>query len=543
VSRLASLKTHYEELLNAISPTRRALAKLRAKWGKAGAKDSWLASRYFDLTRDDSARNFVDDRTWIDLEFPKIFAYLDATESPVGGQTLFRKLREYVDDSDELRAQYAAYDTLRSHKSLREEIQLRLTPLQADSNASIADYIFGEPPKKPKYHHLLPVWSLFSLAVPIVVLTQSLPLFLWIAVLAANTVVIARASMYLHRDTEALKDCYRLLDVADGLASVHSDSAALPEFSRLVEAIPLRKRARTALRLFCITRGVVAQSVYLWLNFLFLAELLAYVYTIDRFARVQNELASTFRLVGSLDAAIAVASFLEHRPDHCQPSISDESSIDIAKGYHPLLDHPVKNSIQLNHRSALVTGSNMAGKTTFIKMIGANIVLGRTLGFCFATEAAIPRSSVMASIRGDHSIESGKSHYFAEIEAVHSFIENARRGDCRVFVIDELFSGTNTVERLAAARAVLESLSRNAQVLVTTHDIELQSVLADRYDLYHFREDPEIEGFFDYRLRSGATTARNAIRLLDRMEFPADVVSAAMAYAEEVIEDDSPTDD
>jgi DNA mismatch repair ATPase MutS len=68
-------------------------------------------------------------------------------------------------------------------------------------------------------------------------------------------------------------------------------------------------------------------------------------------------------------------------------------------------------------------------------------------------------------------------------------------------------------------------------VLVTTHDIELQDVLADDYDLYHFREDPDVEGFFDYRLRPGPTTARNAIRLLERMHFPAEVVRAAMGYA------------
>jgi DNA mismatch repair ATPase MutS len=68
--------------------------------------------------------------------------------------------------------------------------------------------------------------------------------------------------------------------------------------------------------------------------------------------------------------------------------------------------------------------------------------------------------------------------------------------------------------------------------LVTTHDVELQPVLADRYDLYHFQEDPDVEGFFDYRLRAGAATARNAIRLLDRMKFPPEVVKIALAYAD-----------
>jgi DNA mismatch repair ATPase MutS len=202
--------------------------------------------------------------------------------------------------------------------------------------------------------------------------------------------------------------------------------------------------------------------------------------------------------------------------------------IDIQAGCHPLLATPVRNSLRLDDRSALVTGSNMAGKTTLIKMIGINIILGRTLGFCLAARAVIPQSGVMASIRSEHSVESGKSHYFGEIERLQTFIESADRGERRVFIIDELFSGTNTVERIAIARAVLEQLGANAQVLVTTHDVELQQYLSDHYDLYHFQENPDIDGFFDYQLMPGPATQRNAIRLLDRIGFPAKVVARAM---------------
>jgi DNA mismatch repair ATPase MutS len=138
---------------------------------------------------------------------------------------------------------------------------------------------------------------------------------------------------------------------------------------------------------------------------------------------------------------------------------------------------------------------------------------------------------VMASIRGEHSVESGKSHYFAEMEAVQGFIESARQGRCRLFLIDELFNGTNTVERLAAGRAVLEALGAHAQALVTTHDVELQDDVAHLYELYYFQEDPDVEGFFDYRLRPGRTTRRNAIRLLARNGFPGDIVDKALEYS------------
>lgn len=169
-------------------------------------------------------------------------------------------------------------------------------------------------------------------------------------------------------------------------------------------------------------------------------------------------------------------------------------------------------------------------------MLGVNVLLAQTLGFCVASAATIPRSSVMASIQAAHSVASGKSHYFSEVETIQSFLAQKASPGCTIFVIDELFSGTNTVERVAIARAILESLGRHALVLATTHDVELRALLADHYDLYHFQEDPEVDGFFDYKLRLGPATARNAIRLLGEVGFPAVVIAKAMQYAEQDVD-------
>src|SRR6185312_408876 len=128
--------------------------------------------------------------------------------------------------------------------------------------------------------------------------------------------------------------------------------------------------------------------------------------------------------------------------------------------------------------------------------------------------ATVPQATVMASIHGLHSVASGKSHYFIEIETIDAFIRESTPGRGRILVIDEPFSGTNTVERIAVARAVLEALESRAIVLVTTHDVELQAMLGDRCALYHFQENPDSEGYFGYRLRRGPATKRNAIRLL-----------------------------
>ncbi len=101
-----------------------------------------------------------------------------------------------------------------------------------------------------------------------------------------------------------------------------------------------------------------------------------------------------------------------------------------------------------------------------------------------------------------------------------------------MFLIDELFRGTNTVERVAAGKAVLESLGVNAQVLVTTHDVELQSLLGSSFLTFHFIEDPELPEIFDYRLRPGISTTKNAIKLLERVGFPPAIVREAQRIAD-----------
>jgi DNA mismatch repair ATPase MutS len=474
----------------------------------------------------------VDDKTWTDLEFPTLFKVMNTTVTPIGGQCLFNRLRLYNEDAAELAQLYRGYEALRADTPQREKIQMTLAQMRADSNAGIADHVFGASLKRPKYSSLIFLQSLLSLGTLGAVLLSTLPLWVFLAVFAANTFVIFGFSPRVHRDAEGLYACIRLIRVADALARSTPSSSSIPQIRQLIAEASDRRKARQALRWIGISRGsVINEAVASWLNLLFMTDLLAYLFAVDRLARIQPVLARTFDLVGSLDADVAIASFLERHPDHCHPIISGTSLIDLEEAWHPLVADPVKVSIRLSERSALITGSNMAGKTTFIKTVGINIILGRTLGLCLAARAQLPRSGVMASIRGEHSVESGKSHYFAEIEAIKAFFNALRSGECTVFLIDELFSGTNTIERLAAARAVLEVLSKGAQVLVTTHDVELQNSLASCFDLYHFLENPDIDGFFDYQLRAGATVERNAIRLLGRMGFPEDVVGRALEYS------------
>jgi DNA mismatch repair ATPase MutS len=382
------------------------------------------------------------------------------------------------------------------------------------------------------YRRLLLPWALIAVGVLVAALAHLIPLWLGLLPLLINLVITGRTDVKLQEDVNALLHCSRMLSIADRIAGLSGDDG-LSDLSRLQAERPLRRRLRSqtrSLRTFDRLRtSLVIGGLISIADVLFLAKLLLYSRALARFCANRSLWQSTFQLLGAMDAAAAVVSFMGRYPIRCRPTVVDDRVLEIENGYHAFIANPVKNSIRLDGTSVLITGSNMTGKTTFIKMVAMNVVLGHTLGICLADRVTLPRSPVRALIHGDQSVATGKSRYFAEAEAICGFISESAAGACRIFVLDEPFSGTNTVERIAVAKAVLRAISANAQILVTTHDVELQHLLGAQFELCYFQENPAVEGFFDHALRAGVSTQRNAIRVLERLGLPPDIIAEAMA--------------
>lgn len=510
---------------------KRPIDQIRASWGQEGSKDPWLSTKLFDLTRS-TAADVVDDRTWVDLEFERLFSSVDSTLTRLGSQCLYHKLRVYRNDPGELETDYAAYQLLRRDTVLREQLQLGLWPLRSDSEALTCESLFGELPANSRSTGLVLLMSVASLSVFAATILN--PALAWLAgaMVLCNLFIMMSLRHGIHETFVATGRLGMMISAAARLARVGA-AAPVSQPARLSAIFSETGDLRGSFRWFLADRSNdLVASFYFWLDLRFLADHVAAVLAARNLRRHRDALAQVFLLVGSLDADIAIASWLQRIPAHCLPASTTGKTIEFIDGFHPLLAAPVANSIALRGQSALVVGTNMAGKTTFIKMVGTNVILGRTLGMCFAASAIVPRSNVMALIRAEHSIESGKSHFFAELERILSFVQRAERDGRGVFVIDELFRGTNTPERVAAGKAVLESLGAHAQVLVTSHDIELQDLLGPTFLTFHFVEDPELPEVFDYRLHPGLSTSKNAIGLLEKIGFPPAIVREARRLAD-----------
>lgn len=236
-----------------------------------------------------------------------------------------------------------------------------------------------------------------------------------------------------------------------------------------------------------------------------------------------------FRFIGRTDAAISVMR-LRRAAKTCRPTFTDGKYLEAVQVVHPLIEGCTANTLTLDGTGLLLTGSNMSGKTTFIRTVMLNALLGETLCTCFAERFTAPYMRLHSSIRISDDITEGTSYYLQEVLTVKRLLEDADRPAACLFVLDELFKGTNTTERIAAGKAVLARLNRGPHiVLAATHDIELAELLrGDGYELHHFREEvADGRLVFDYCLHTGPLTTRNAIRILELYDYPPELIAEA----------------
>jgi len=241
-----------------------------------------------------------------------------------------------------------------------------------------------------------------------------------------------------------------------------------------------------------------------------------------------------FETLAELDAAASLATFAYLHPDYPWPSLYQSDGSIQSNGDRPILDarrlaHPlipaavrVGNDILLQGRGRifLVTGSNMSGKSTFLRTIGINTCLAQAGAPVCAESFRWSLVRIGSCIRVDDSLDGGLSFFYAEVKRLKTILDSTQdsQGPPVLWLIDEVFKGTNNRERLIGGRALIATLAGgNGFGLVTTHDLELADLERQLPSVtnVHFQETVA-EGAlqFDYRLRPGPCPTTNALRIM-----------------------------
>ena len=233
-----------------------------------------------------------------------------------------------------------------------------------------------------------------------------------------------------------------------------------------------------------------------------------------------------FEGLGDLDALAALAGARHDNPGWCDPQIGAEPVFVARQLGHPLLpdDRRIANDVTLGPPGTLllVTGSNMSGKSTMLRAIGLNTVLAQAGACTCASALSLPACDLQTSIRVQDSLELGLSYFMAALARLKGVVDAAeqhRQGRVLLYLLDEILQGTNSAERAIAVQGVARHLlAAGAIGAMTTHDLNLagDEPLKSAAHLVHFTEIVDEAGQmrFDYRLREGIATSRNALRLM-----------------------------
>jgi len=525
----------------------KTLGYYRAAWGHLKIPplpEDWSKIRLYDRLKTDDAARVIDEKTWLDLDLDKVFELIDRTSSRVGQQFLYHVLRTPQFQEGPL-LEFERVINCFKNANLRESLQIKLH-LLSHRDAFYLPYLFlDELPQLSRRRFLF-----LALGVaPLLMLVGAWfsPIF-WMF-FALSLITNMMMSLYYRRRLDFFIPPLRLLNQLINISRQVADEYEYSDISEQAKKIRTRVdnlsglQQKTAWLVRDIDSDNPSSLLYNYLNVVFLLDVNCFAFAVEELRQRQADVAAIYEGLGYLDAAISVGSVREGSASFFTVPVflQHKKACRFKQLYHRLLASPIPNDLTVNGKGILLTGSNMSGKSTFIRTVGVNAVLAQTIHTCFAGGYEAPFLNVKACMGAADSLVDSKSHYLAEVECIRVLVESTQAGRQCLFLIDELFRGTNTIERVAAAKAILEYLNRGEHiVMVATHDIELAELLDQQYESHHFREIIQNgQMTFDYQLQKGTSSTRNAIAILELFGYPKSIVGDALEVVDRLAEDKS----
>lgn len=483
----------------------------------------------------------VDDITWNDLSMDSVYMQMNSTYSSAGEEYLYHLLRSPLTTEEKRAELESMIQYFTENEDARVELQIAFSRIGKTGKYSLYDYLdfLDDLGERKNEKHLYGIFAYIS----------------GIVALFLNPFV----GMVFLIGTM----CYSLISYTGEKSEIEPYYTSLLYVLRIVKGIETIKKAdadvikpqmetlngkKKAFSKFLrkgkwLERGDVGSDplsvVYLYLKMMLHLDLMVFNTMLREVRKHNKDINDIVTIMGRIEASIAIASYRASLEHYCIPQFDTGNVLKIENAYHPLISEPVKNSITAN-KGVLLTGSNASGKSTFLKTVAINVILAQTINTSLSDEYSAPIYRIYSSMALKDDLYSGESYYIVEIKALKRIMD-AMNDDNEVPVlcfVDEVLRGTNTVERIAASTQIMKSLSGNhVKCFAATHDIELTHLLENDYENYHFEEEViDDDVVFNYLLKTGRATTRNAIKLLSVMGYDETIIDNANAMAAAFIE-------
>ncbi|MFZ5351309.1 MAG: MutS-related protein [Bacillota bacterium] len=520
--------------------------EIKRNWGvkKESRREYVSAGELFRCLKDCEADFIIDDTTWRDLNLDSIIKILDHTISFSGLQYLYYMLRKPLFSIKEIYQRNEQIERFRKNIDKSVEIQQKLDALGEEAVKGLCGYLSGQSKFEGRDTFLYKLQSNAIFTVPFILYFE--PIF---GIFTLIILLLANALMYNRIKNEIAKELYMFrylgkliacteeiisLPAVNGILDKDSVMTSLKELNKLKAKLDKINLSSTFNDTITIKSEI--EILLEFYNMIRMREPILFYEAVELLNANNEKLLFLYKELGRLDALISLAAYRESVKRYTVPAFIEDAgkaAIYCEDIYHPLLADPVPNSFRLHDYGALVTGSNASGKSTFLRTIGVNVLFSQTICTVLASKYEASLFKVLTSIGNLDSIEEGDSYFMAEAKSLKRIIDELERENHTLCILDEIFRGTNTVERISGAASILKYLSeKKCCVLAATHDLELTRIASADYRNYHFQEEVrENDIYFDYKLHEGACTSRNAILILKQLGYPETIYKEAMKMA------------
>lgn len=475
----------------------------------------------------------VDDITWNDLEMDQVFLEVNHGECFLGEQYLYHMLHCSDDNIPE-----DLIEEFEEESKLKTSIKDRLKKIGKMTES----YYLYELLKDSDMLLIDNGWLINLLQITLVILgimaivTQS-PFL--IAALVGNGLINLTIYLFVKRKYEifinTMMSFKEIYDNAGALIKNQTLSRYISEsekrayqniknLSRIMMGVISRKRAS-------FTGDVVVMAME-YIYGVLLYDIAIYNLVMKGIYKKEQDVLLILQMIGRIDCAMNIAEYRGRIDKWCTPEFSD-SQLKMKGLVHPLIENPVENDFSIDNK-VIITGPNAAGKSTFIKALAICAILAQSINTVTATRFILPKMTVMTCMALRDDVISHESYYYREANYIKRILEEVSESKEKLFiVIDEILKGTNTTERVAASKAILNYLEdKDVYVIIATHDMELTSQKG--YVNFHFDSQIlENEIVFDYKIHEGVSSSKNAIALLEYLQYPKEIITNARSYLNE----------
>ncbi len=467
-----------------------------------------------------------------------VFQAINRTASVLGKEVLSGWFKRGLTDKETIQARQKAHNELADKLNFRQEfLAIGTEQLEAENDQDrlmrwleVPAFYLNHPLYKILIY-LMPALMALLVGLSFVVpwITWHFPVFLALvnlAIVRQNLPQVGKAHAVLSRRNNMLERYADLLHIIEQ-EPFEADLLQTLQSHLNRDGVQASERIKT---LASISRDF-DNRLNVFVAFLFNATILWDLLCMRRLEKwkesAKDELPSWFEVLGQFDALISLGGFAYNHPDYSWPTINTDAFVFQANEMgHPLLDPEVRvdNNLTMegDGQYVIVTGANMAGKSTFLRTVGVNLVLGMMGAPVCAQAFSFSPMHLLTSVRATDSLQDNESYFYAELLRLKYIVDELKGGQGHFIILDEMLRGTNSRDKQTGSRGYIEQLlGLKAMGLIATHDLSLGTLIDDYPDQIKNRRFEvnilEDRLDFDYKLKEGISQNLNATFLMRKM--------------------------